>query len=98
MAVPRIGRVLDVVAGALVIIGAAFYLNAYVGLEALRAKPAAEFAQGMAIDRLAEFHSLERLSLTGLAIAIAGMVTAVAAAILARRLARPRRTTLTEGS
>jgi hypothetical protein len=85
VAVPRIGRILDIVAAAFVIAGAALYGNAYIGLEALRAKPVAVYSSGMSIDMLAEFHSLERLSLIGLAIAVGGIGVALTAAFVARR-------------
>jgi hypothetical protein len=90
MAVPRIGRLLDVAAAALLVVGGALYVRAYVGLEALRARPLAEFTAGMEISRLAEFHSLERLSYAGLALAIAGISVGVTAAIVAVRARRGR--------
>lgn len=90
MAVPRLGRVLDLAAAALVIGGAAFYLRAYLGLQRLRATPLAEYSTGMPIDRLAEFHSLEWISLFGLALAIIGIGVAVTAAIVAHRIQRAR--------
>lgn len=88
MAVARIGRVLDVVAGAFVMGGAAFYAHSYLGLQRLRAQPMAEYSTGMSIDRLAEFNWLERVSLFGLALAIIGIAVAVTAALVARRVQR----------
>lgn len=88
MAVPRIGRALDLVAAALVIIGGAMYARSYVGLEALRARPLQEYRAGIEITRLAEFHALERLSLAGMLAAAAGIGVAVSAAVVARRHAR----------
>jgi hypothetical protein len=90
VAVPRIGRALDLAAAALVVVGGALYARAYIGLEALRARPLAEFSVGMEIGQLAEFHSLERLSLAGLAVAILGICVAITAAIVARRFALAR--------
>ena len=90
MAVPRIGRVLDLAAAALVIGGGAFYLRAYLGLKRLRATPLAEYSTGMSIDRLAEFHSLEWLSLFGLGLAIIGIAVAVTAAVVAHRIQSAR--------
>lgn len=85
MAVPRIGRIMDLAAAALIIAGAALYLRAYIGLEALRATPLGEYTLGMKITMLAEFHSLERISFAGLTIAICGIGVAVSAAIVAKR-------------
>jgi hypothetical protein len=85
MAVPRIGRLLDVAAAALLIVGGTLYVRAYFGLEALRARPLAEYEVGMAINRLAEFHALERLYFGGLGIAVFGVAVAVTAALIARR-------------
>lgn len=86
MAVPRIGRVMDVAAAALILAGGALYARAYLGLEALRARPLAEYALGMQISRLAEFHTLERLSIGGLLVAILGIGVAISAALIAKRL------------
>jgi hypothetical protein len=85
MAVPRIGRVMDVAAAALILAGGALYARAYLGLEALRARPLAEYAAGMQIGRLAEFHALERLSIGGLLVAVSGIGVGIAAAVVARR-------------
>ena len=90
MAVPRIGRVLDLAAAVLLVIGGALYAHAYFGLEALRARPLVEYEVGMQISRLAEFHSLERLSFAGLAVAIAGIAVGVSAAVVAVRARRAR--------
>jgi hypothetical protein len=86
VAVPRIGRVMDLAAAALLLAGGGLYVRAYVGLEALRAKPLAEYSTGMEIGRLAEFHAFNRLSLAGLLIAGAGIGIAIYAAHVARRV------------
>lgn len=88
MAVPRIGRVLDLAAVALIVVGGALYARAYIGLEALRARPLAEYTMGMEIGRLAEFHGLQRLSLAGLVISTLGVGVGIAAALVAYRLRR----------
>jgi hypothetical protein len=88
MAVPRIGRLLDVAAGILLLAGGALYLHAYFGLETLRGRPLADYAVGMEISRLAEFHALNQLSWAGLGIALAGFGVGVYAALVAKRAAR----------
>jgi uridylate kinase len=90
MAVPRIGRVMDLAAAALIVVGGGLYVRAYIGLEALRVRPIAEFNVGMQINRLAEFHALERLYFGGLAIAVVGIGVAVSAAVVAVRARRAR--------
>jgi hypothetical protein len=83
--VPRIGRVMDLAAATLLLIGGVLYVRAYFGLEALRARPLADYQAGMEITRIAEFHALERLSFGGMALAILGVAVAAGAAVIARR-------------
>lgn len=84
MAVPRIGRLLDGAAALLVLAGGACYARSYVGLEELRSRPIGEYAAGMEITRLSEFHALNRLSLAGLCLAALGIGVAVYAAYVAK--------------
>jgi hypothetical protein len=79
---------MDLAAAILILAGGALYFRAYVGLEAMRARPVAEYYTGMYINRLAEYHALERLSFGGLTVAILGIGVAVSAAIVAKRARR----------
>ena len=85
MAVPRFGRVLDLAAAVLLLGGGVLYARSYFGLEELRGRPLGEYVAGMQITQLSEFHSLNRLSLAGLALAFLGIGVAVYAALVARR-------------
>lgn len=85
--VSRLGRVLDLLALLLVVIGAGWYLVSYLGLERLRTAPAVEFYQGMPIEKLAEHHRLVVMSRWALAAIIVGVACGVFAWFRERRAA-----------
>lgn len=84
--VPRAGRVLDLIGAFLFLVGAVLYAYSWLGLRAMdefeRDPGSGAFA---AIERADE---LSRHGRIGFAVMAAGVVVAVVAAIVAKRLAR----------
>jgi hypothetical protein len=84
-AVPRIGRLLDVVGVLLLVVGAALYARSWFGLRAMdRFERAPGDEMWAAVERA---NALARLGRVGFAVMAAGALVAVAAAIVARRVA-----------
>ncbi len=75
--VSRLGRVLDLLALALVLLGAAGYVVSYLGLDRLRAMPEIAFTRGMSIQQLAEYHRLVLISRWALGAIVAGIACGV---------------------
>ena len=83
--VPRIGRVLDVVGAVLFLAGAVVYARSWVGLRAMD-----EFVPGPdgATSALEHADRLSRIGRLGFALMLGGVLVAIAAAAVAKRLAR----------
>lgn len=82
-AVPRLGRLLDVAGLLLVVGGAASYLYAYAGLERIRTGETV--ITGTMFATLNETSAYSRISDIGMALAVAGVLTFVAAFAVTRR-------------
>ena len=83
--VPRAGRLLDMVGVLVFLLGAALYARAWMGMRGL---PGFVPASREAFPAMARYQELLALSRIGLTVMAAGALTAVAAAVVARRLAR----------
>ena len=84
--VPQVGRVLDVIGALLFLAGAALYTRSWLGLRAMD-----DFERGAEAEMWAAVEhadALARLGRGGFIVMAAGVAVAVAAAIVARRLAR----------
>lgn len=87
-AVPRIGRVLDLVGALIFLAGAALYARSWLGLRAMdEFEPASGASAFPAVERA---DALSRLGRYGFALMAVGAVVAVIAAVVARRVARKR--------
>ena len=87
--VPRIGRVLDLVALLLVVGGALAYARAWAGMRALEGLVGPSGAMGVAMT---EFDRWWRLSRLAAGIFAAGLIAAALAAVVARQVRRARAT------
>lgn len=83
--VPRIARLLDLVALLLVVGGALTYGRAYLGMRALERLVGASGGLGVA---MAEFDRWWRLSRLAAGVFVAGLLAAALAALIARRASR----------
>ena len=83
--VPRVGRILDLGALLLFVAGAALYVRAWLGLRGMDSfVPDPSHAGFAALERADALSSLGRI---GIYLMIAGAVTGVVAAVVARRVA-----------
>lgn len=83
-AVPRIGRVLDLVGLLVFLVGAALYVRAWLGLRGMDSfVPGAEAGAFAALERADALSALGRV---GIALMIGGAVVGVVAAVVARRI------------
>jgi len=85
--VPRIGRVLDLVGALVFLAGAALYGRSWLGLRGMDEFRAAPGDEPWAA--VARADALARLGRVGFAVMAAGVLVAVAAAVVARRAAAP---------
>lgn len=85
--VPRIGRILDLVGLGLLLAGGGLYGWAWLGMRRLESvQPVSREAGDFAA--MARFQDLWELSRVGLAVMVLGVLTAVAAMVVARVLSR----------
>ena len=83
--VPRLGRVLDLVGVMILVAGASLYVHSWLGLRAMDDFVSTPEAPRSAIEHADE---LSRLGRIGFALIVAGVLVAVAAAVVAKRLSR----------
>lgn len=84
--VPRIGRVLDLVAALVFALGAGLYARSWIGLRDMDEYVRPEGADAFAT--VIHANQLSRLGALGLGLMIGGVAVGVVAAIVARRVAR----------
>lgn len=84
--VPRIGRVLDLVAALVFALGAGLYARSWIGLRNMDEFVRPEGAEAFAT--VIHANQLSRLGAIGLGLMIGGVAVGVVAAIVARRVAR----------
>jgi hypothetical protein len=88
--VGRLSRAIDLLSLVLVVAGAALYLRAYFGMEAVRTTPDTPFVRGTmeAFALLNQHLRFKRLSWLGLALVGAGILVGLSAAIHARKISQ----------
>ena len=88
--VGRLSRAIDLASLALILVGAALYVRAYLGMEAVRTTPETPFVRGTmeAFALFNQYLRLKRLSYVGLALVGVGLAVGLSAAVHARKISR----------
>ena len=88
--VGRLSRAIDLASLVLILGGAALYLRAYFGMEAVRTTPESPFVRGTmeAFALMNQYLRLKRLSYVGLALVGIGLAVGLSAAVHARKISR----------
>jgi hypothetical protein len=89
-AVRRSSRIIDLVSLVLILAGAALYIRAYVGMEAIRTTPETPFTRGTmeAFELTNRYLRLQQRSYLGLALVSAGLLVGLSAAAHAHKIRR----------